>query len=138
MTAGKQELDEESDVSATITKKQNPSSLRTLLKILRDDGIMQLFAGVLPALVLVTNPILQYTIFEQLKQVLEKRRVVTAKDSFVLGAMGKLAATTITYPYITVKSRAHVADCKGGNEGMTASLGRIVREEGIAGLYGGK
>jgi adenine nucleotide transporter 17 len=85
---------------------------------------------------LVINPILQYTIFEQLKQVLEKRRKVTARDSFLLGALGKLAATSITYPYITVKSRAHVATGEG-REGMTASLKRIVREEGVAGLYGG-
>jgi hypothetical protein len=61
---------------------------------------------------------------------------VTARDSFLLGALGKLAATSITYPYITVKSRAHVATGEG-REGMTASLKRIVREEGVAGLYGG-
>jgi adenine nucleotide transporter 17 len=109
----------------------------TFLKIIREDGPGRLFAGVLPALVLVINPILQYTIFEQLKQVLEKRRKVTATDSFLLGALGKLAATSITYPYITVKSRAHVATGEG-REGMTASLKRIVREEGVAGLYGGK
>jgi adenine nucleotide transporter 17 len=97
---------------------------------------MRLFAGVLPALVLVINPILQYTIFEQLKQRLEKRRRVTPKDSFYLGALGKLAATSITYPYITVKSRAHVAS--GQKEGMFNSFSRILREEGWAGLYGGK
>merc|ERR1712070_900770 len=106
-------------------------------KIVREEGFLRLFAGVLPALVLVINPILQYTIFEQLKQLLEKRRKVGATDSFVLGAIGKLAATSITYPYITVKSRAHVASGEGSKEGMTASLKRIVREEGVSGLYGG-
>lgn len=118
-------------------KKRSPNTLSTFLKIVREDGPSRLFAGVLPALVLVINPILQYTIFEQLKQVLEKRRKVTARDSFLLGALGKLAATSITYPYITVKSRAHVATGEGSKEGMTASLKRIVREEGVAGLYGG-
>lgn len=118
-------------------KKRAPNTLSTFLKIIREDGPARLFAGVLPALVLVINPILQYTIFEQLKQVLEKRRKVTARDSFLLGALGKLAATSITYPYITVKSRAHVATGEG-RLGMTASLKRIVREEGVAGLYGGR
>jgi solute carrier family 25 (peroxisomal adenine nucleotide transporter), member 17 len=118
-------------------KKRAPNTVSTFLKIVREDGLLRLFAGVLPALVLVINPILQYTIFEQLKQILEKRRKVTATDSFVLGALGKLAATTITYPYITVKSRAHVASGEGSKEGMTASLKRIVKEEGISGLYGG-
>ncbi|KAM0713497.1 hypothetical protein Q7P37_010459 [Cladosporium fusiforme] len=143
MTARKEETAEpllptkEGEVPAPVEKKRAPNTISTFLKIIREDGPSRLFAGVLPALVLVINPILQYTIFEQLKQALEKRRKVTARDSFLLGALGKLAATSITYPYITVKSRAHVATGEGSKEGMTASLKRIVREEGVAGLYGG-
>jgi adenine nucleotide transporter 17 len=142
MTARKAETSEpllptkEGEAPVSAQKKRAPNTLSTFLKIIREDGPTRLFAGVLPALVLVINPILQYTIFEQLKQVLEKRRKVTARDSFLLGALGKLAATSITYPYITVKSRAHVATGEG-RDGMTASLKRIVREEGVAGLYGG-
>ncbi|KAK4982072.1 hypothetical protein LTR66_009498 [Elasticomyces elasticus] len=118
--------------------KGSPSTLGTLLSIIRDEGPTRLFAGVLPALVLVINPILQYTIFEQLKNFLEKRRRVTPKDSFYLGAIGKLLATSITYPYITVKSRAHVASQnKGPQDNMIQSFRRILNEEGWAGLYGG-
>lgn len=114
-----------------------PSSLATLLSIVKDEGPTRLFAGVMPALVLVINPILQYTFFEQLKGVLEKRRRVTPTDSFYLGAMGKLLATSITYPYITVKSRMHVAR-DGPKESMGETFSRILREEGWAGLYGGE
>ena len=119
-------------------KPEKPSSIGTLLKIIKEDGFMRLFAGVMPALVLVLNPILQYTVYERLKQMLEKTRKVGARESFVLGALGKLVATGITYPYITVKSRAHVATGDSAKEGMTASLRRIIREEGVSGLYGGK
>lgn len=98
---------------------------------------MALFAGVLPALVLVINPILQYTIFEKLKDMLEKRRRVTPRDAFVLGALGKLLATSITYPYITVKSRMHIASKDSAKDGMMQSLRRVVREEGWSGLYKG-
>lgn len=121
-----------------LSKAQAPSTISTLMKIIREDGFMRLFAGVLPALVLVINPILQYTIFEQLKQALEKRRKVGATDSFLIGALGKLAATSITYPYITVKSRAHVASKEGPKIGITATLKKIYKEEGLGGLYGGK
>ncbi|KUI67485.1 Peroxisomal membrane protein PMP47A [Cytospora mali] len=116
-----------------------PSTLGTLLSMLRNEGPQALFAGVLPALVLVINPILQYTLFEQLKNAVERRRrVVTPTIAFFLGALGKLFATSITYPYITVKSQAHVAGKEGGRkEGMSAAIGRIVREEGYAGLYKG-
>lgn len=90
------------------------------------------------ALVLVINPILQYTFYEQLKNVLEKRKKVGPRDAFYLGALGKLLATTITYPYITVKSRAHVATRDQPSKGMTESLRGIVENEGWAGLYKGK
>lgn len=138
MTARKSESDESVlPGNEGKPKKRAPSTIATLLAIIKDEGFTRLFAGVLPALVLVINPILQYTIFEQLKNALEKRRRVTPTDSFYLGALGKLLATSITYPYITVKSRAHVASGEGTKEGMTASFSRIVREEGWAGLYGG-
>ncbi|KAL8744945.1 MAG: hypothetical protein Q9190_002872 [Brigantiaea leucoxantha] len=118
--------------NGTQNKKKKPSTLSTLLSLLRTDGPQALFAGVLPALVLVVNPILQYTIFEQLKNVLERRRRrgVTPRDAFVLGAVGKLLATSITYPYITIKSRMHVASKEGGQGGMTSGLRKAVREEG--------
>ncbi len=121
--------------SSKPTKK--PSTLATLVKLFREEGPTALFAGVLPALVLVVNPILQYTIFEQLKNALEKRRRVLPRDIFVLGALGKLAATSITYPYITVKSRMHVAGGDSPKDNMAESLSRIVREEGWRGLYKG-
>ncbi|KAL8773938.1 MAG: hypothetical protein Q9209_001368 [Squamulea sp. 1 TL-2023] len=118
--------------AATTTK---PTTIATLLSLFRTEGPQALFAGVLPALVLVINPILQYTIFEQLKNVLEKRRKVTARDVFFLGALGKLLATSITYPYITIKSRMHVKE--GTQEGMGTALKRAVKEEGWGGLYKG-
>ena len=118
-------------------RKKSTSTIGTLMALLKEEGPRSLFAGVLPALVLVINPILQYTIFEQLKNALEKRRQITPKDAFYLGALGKLAATTITYPYITVKSRAHVANKDTPSEGMVTSLKKIVRKEGWTGLYGG-
>lgn len=126
---------QEGDEKAGAVEK--PTTLGTLRKLLAEEGPGALFAGVLPALVLVANPILQYTLFEQLKNMLEKRRKVGPYDAFYLGALGKLAATSITYPYITVKSRAHVAAKGGPKEGLNESLRRIIREEGVKGLYGG-
>lgn len=117
---------------------RKPSTLATLVRLFREEGPTALFAGVLPALMLVVNPILQYTIFEQLKTALEKRRRVLPRDIFVLGALGKLAATSITYPYITVKSRMHVASSGSRKDNMVESLSRIVREEGWRGLYKGR
>ncbi|KAL2017786.1 hypothetical protein VTK56DRAFT_1649 [Thermocarpiscus australiensis] len=122
--------------------KKKPTTLGTLLSLLRNEGPQALFAGVVPALVLVINPILQYTLFEQMKNALERRRVrVTPTVAFFLGALGKLFATTVTYPYITVKSQMHVArgdgDGQKKREGVTQAIRRVIREEGYAGLYKG-
>lgn len=125
-------------VSPNSKPPRKPSTISTVLSLLREEGPTALFAGVLPALVLVINPILQYTIFEQLKDALEKNRgKVLPRDAFFLGAIGKLLATSITYPYITVKSRMHVARREGPQDSIIGSLKRIVREEGWAGLYKG-
>lgn len=58
-------------------------------------------------------------------------------DAFYLGAIGKLLATSITYPYITIKSRMHVAGREAPQDSIMGSLKKIVREEGWAGLYKG-
>jgi adenine nucleotide transporter 17 len=114
-----------------------PSTVGTTLALIKEEGPQALFAGVVPALVLVINPILQYTIFEQLKNVLEKKKRITPTVAFLLGALGKLFATSITYPYITVKSRMHVAGRDGGKENMLQAMRRIINEEGYTGLYKG-
>jgi adenine nucleotide transporter 17 len=131
--------DEESDESLLPGAKplKAPTTIGTLLSLIKEEGPQALFSGVVPALVLVINPILQYTIFEQLKNILEKKKRVTPTVAFLLGALGKLFATSITYPYITVKSRMHIAGRDGGRESMANAMKRIIREEGTVGLYKG-
>lgn len=129
--------DEEGDLEKGVKKQANPSTIGTLMALLKNEGPQALFAGVMPALVLVINPILQYTLFEQMKNYVEKRRKMTPTIAFFLGALGKLFATSVTYPYITVKSQMHVAAHGSKKEGVTEALKRVVREEGYAGLYKG-
>jgi len=117
-------------------REKKPSTLGTLLGLLRTEGPKALFAGVVPALVLVINPILQYTLFEQMKNAVEKKRRVTPTVAFFLGAVGKLFATSVTYPYITVKSQMHVAS-GDKKEGVFEAINRVIKEEGYAGLYKG-
>ncbi|KAF7846129.1 hypothetical protein BT93_L5188 [Corymbia citriodora subsp. variegata] len=117
---------EEKDIEGQKSPAKKPSTIGTLLSLIKDEGFMSLFAGVLPALVLVINPILQYTFFEQMKNLVEKRRKVGPKDAFYLGALGKLLATSITYPYITVKSRAHVAKKGEPSKGIAPKVSQSV------------
>jgi len=126
--------------------------LQTIRSILAKDGIRAFWRGIGPALVLVINPVLQYTVFEQLKNALVARRtaklraagisavvaVLTDGDIFLLGALAKLVATSTTYPYIVVKSRlqaghAHALGYKSSLDGLLT----IMHVEGIGGLYKG-
>jgi len=127
--------------------------LETIRKILTKDGIGAFWRGVGPALILVINPVLQYTVFEQLKNALVSRRtsrlhaagaaatavaVLTDWDFFLLGAVSKLVATGATYPYIVVKSRMQAGSAtalryKSSLDGLLT----IIREEGVEGIYKG-
>ena len=139
MTARKSTTEAEETLpgGAPAKKEKKPSTIGTLLSLLRTEGPQALFAGVVPALVLVINPILQYTLFEQMKNAVERRRRVTPTVAFFLGALGKLFATSVTYPYITVKSQMHVAKAGEKKEGVFEAINRVVKEEGYAGLYKG-
>ncbi|KAI0355390.1 mitochondrial carrier [Trametes cingulata] len=136
----------------TKVQPARPGILKTIQYILRKDGITAFWRGLGPALVLVINPIIQYTVFEQLKNFLVKSRtaklraggakhaiaVLTDWDYFFLGALSKLVATSSTYPYIVVKNRlqagqAHAQRYKSALDGILT----ILKEEGIEGLYKG-
>jgi len=123
--------------------------IETISHIIRKGGIGALWRGIGPALVLVINPIIQYTIFEQLKNWLTVRRsaklgipkavaILTDLDYFILGALSKLIATSVTYPYIVIKSRLQsghesASRYKSSLDGMLT----VLKEEGISGLYKG-
>ncbi|KAI0071131.1 mitochondrial carrier [Panus rudis PR-1116 ss-1] len=131
--------------------------IATIKHILRKDGLSAFWRGIGPALVLVINPVIQYTVFEQLKNLLVRRRLAKLRgagpaaataatavavlsdwDYFFLGALSKLVATSLTYPYIVVKSRlqagqAHALRYKSSLDGLLT----ILKEEGVEGLYKG-
>ncbi|KDN46799.1 mitochondrial carrier [Tilletiaria anomala UBC 951] len=123
--------------------------LATMQHIVRTDGVLALWRGIGPALVLVINPILQYTAFEQLKNWVVKSRLARAPagtknvalndvDFFVLGALSKLVATSITYPQIVIKSRQQSGvNEKGKSNNVWTAMTDVVQHEGIAGLYRG-
>jgi len=81
------------------------SFLETVRTILAKDGVGAFWRGIGPSLILVINPVLQYTVFEQLKNFLITTRtsklraagaaaakvVLSDWDFFFLGAFSKLS-----------------------------------------------
>ncbi|PIA15233.1 mitochondrial carrier [Coemansia reversa NRRL 1564] len=121
-------------------KEATPSTLQAFTEIIKEDGVLSLWQGLIPALILVINPIIQYTAFEQLKNRIERIRKLGSLDFFLLGAISKLCATGVTYPYVLIKSRMQLKQSKNENERYTSlvdGLRKVIAQEGIAGLYKG-
>lgn len=95
MTTRKEPLDENEK-----QKHKKLGTIKTISKIINEDGIKSLWQGVVPALILVINPIIQYTVYEQIKARIEKFKELGNLDFFLLGAISKLVATGSTYPYM--------------------------------------
>ncbi|PPR05083.1 hypothetical protein CVT26_012606 [Gymnopilus dilepis] len=132
------------------TTSEKLGFLQTIQSIIAKDGISAFWRGIGPALVLVINPIIQYTTFEQLKNLLISRRtaklrgagaaatVLSDLDYFFLGALSKLVATSLTYPYIVVKSRLQAGSANASKyKSSLSGLLTILKDEGIEGLYKG-
>ena len=95
-----------SSSTSTPERTRKLSILQTVQHILVTDGLVGFMRGIGPALVLVINPVIQYTVFEQLKNMLVTRRtaalraaggaaaaaaVLTDWDFFLLGSLSKFS-----------------------------------------------
>lgn len=111
-----------------------------LVTISKQEGIEKLWSGTLPSLVLVSNPALQFMVYESLK-----RRVMEALDRdqlssgviFILGAIAKSISTVITYPLQVVQHKSRFGSEDVKNKRMIQVLMDIVAQSGLLGLYKG-
>lgn len=113
-------------------------------------GVRGFWKGVLPTLIMVSNPSIQFMLYETMLKKLRKRRASHKKDSggitaweiFLLGALAKLGATVVTYPLLVVKSRLQAKQVAGGDKrhhykGTCDAIGKMIHYEGFAGFYKG-
>eukprot|EP00253_Pinus_taeda_P000044 PITA_00044 len=111
-------------------------------------GLLGFWRGVMPTLIMVSNPSIQFMIYESLlKRIRAKRALnkqglesVTALEIFLLGALAKLGATVVTYPLLVVKSRLQAkqeTDRAHHYTGTLDAIAKTIRYEGLSGLYKG-
>jgi adenine nucleotide transporter 17 len=131
----------------SLANEADPTSVKTIgaiemfKRIVKEEGFFSLWNGIVPALILVINPVIQYTSYEQLKNlVLKKKEKLSALDIFILGAVAKLCATVSTYPYTVVKSRMQLrqgSDETSKYDSTMDAFKKIIKNEGARGLYKG-
>lgn len=83
-----------------------------LQKIISQEGAATLWSGTLPSLVLVSNPAIQFMIYEALKRRVQRllgSDVLNAGTIFALGACSKSISTVITYPLQLIQSKSRVS-----------------------------
>ncbi|KAK7276366.1 hypothetical protein RIF29_17505 [Crotalaria pallida] len=113
-------------------------------------GVLGFWKGVLPTLIMVSNPSIQFMLYETMLGKLKKRRAqskkgsngVTALEIFLLGALAKLGATVVTYPLLVVKARLQARQVKNGDKrqqykGTLDAIIKMIRYEGFYGFYKG-
>uniref|UniRef100_A0A3P9HIK0 Solute carrier family 25 member 17 n=1 Tax=Oryzias latipes TaxID=8090 RepID=A0A3P9HIK0_ORYLA len=108
-------------------------------QIIANEGVGTLWNGTLPSLILVLNPAVQFMFYEALK------RKISSAQIFLIGAIAKAVATTVTYPLQTVQAILRFGQYKGdGKGGLMGSLSNIfflfmdrIKNHGVLGLYKG-
>lgn len=119
-------------------------------EVYNEAGVRGFWKGVFPTLIMVSNPSMQFMLYETMLKKLKKRRGlstkgnigVTALEIFLLGAFAKLGATVVTYPLLVVKSRLQVKQVSTGDKrhhykGTLDAILKMIRYEGFYGFYKG-
>ncbi|KAJ9160266.1 hypothetical protein P3X46_025680 [Hevea brasiliensis] len=123
---------------------------RAILEVYDEAGVWGFWKGVFPTLIMVSNPSIQFMLYETMMKKLKKQRAlskkgnngVTALEIFLLGALAKLGATVVTYPLLVVKSRLQAKQIKTGDrrhhyEGTLDAILKMIHCEGFYGFYKG-
>ena len=120
-----------------------------LVDIIRKEGVVSLYKGLLPSLVGITHPLIQFPVYESLKINISKyensydfndaRPKVSDQGIFVASILSKFVATLITYPHEVVRTRMQT-QLQTRNDGQykgVVETSRLVFNEGVKGWYRG-
>lgn len=87
-------------------EKNNYTTLvEGLVDVFKKEGTCGLWSGTIPSLLLVSNPAIQFMVYESLKRKLSSSGKFDNFTAFAVGAVAKAVATTLTYPLQLVQSR---------------------------------
>ena len=105
--------------------------LETTGAVWEENGLAGFWRGVVPSLIMVSNPALQYAFYESASDAFRRRRAktqrgvagsspsgtlgaLTAWEVFVAASLAKMGATVLTYPVLLVKTRLQASGKKPG------------------------
>lgn len=138
------------DISQTDPVGRADGAVTMIRDLYNEAGLAGFWKGVLPTLIMVSNPAIQFMLYESLVKWLTRKRTKTkyglkpmaAVEVFTLGAIAKLGATVVTYPLLVVKSRLQAKQVSRGEMGVQYAgtldvILKMVRYEGLLSFYKG-
>lgn len=146
------------DIASSKMQTSEFGKSKGLLKTLSESTWTEAFDGLAISLLLTSNPSIQYTVFDQLKQKLLKKKMsqttgatsspeaLSAFSAFLLGAVSKCVATILTYPAIRCKVMIQAAESdedgkdeadKKSKKTISGALYAIWKREGPLGFFKG-
>lgn len=131
-----------------IQKAEYSGTLDAARKMLRQEGIMSFYKGLMPSMWSLMHVAVQFPLYEKLKQVLHiedsqgsQFTLDNAIHLIAASSASKLVASLTTYPLEVVRIRMQIQRNDNGGtlryQGVVSSLRIIVQEEGMRGLYAG-
>lgn len=143
-------------------KKKKKTFLETTAAVWHENGLAGFWRGVVPSLMMVANPALQYAFYERAGDSFLRRRrpaqdptvKLTAWEVFLAASFAKMGATVLTYPVLLVKTRLQASEGRrrgradardlrqeekdfASYDGAFDAIRRIAREEGVLAFYRG-
>jgi solute carrier family 25 (peroxisomal adenine nucleotide transporter), member 17 len=133
-------------------QSQSSQLFSELLHVARVNGISHLWSGTGASLLLVSNPVVQFFLYDILKSrhVLRDSGRITPVQSFVTGAVAKAIATVVTYPLqvaqtvLRMQERPEATEkCEAETSGHMRHGGlwdcmvKVYGRDGVAGLFTG-
>ncbi|KMZ73684.1 Folate transporter 1, chloroplastic [Zostera marina] len=133
----------------------------TFKTIVKEEGVSALYKGIGPGLLLVSHGAIQFTAYEEFRLMtlrfkkgkyhvneVDDKKILNSVDYAALGAMSKVTAILLTYPYQVIRARLQVDDfvCfqqRPGADGISKyrDSWHVVKEtarfEGLPGFYRG-
>jgi len=123
--------------------------------IIKEEGVISLYKGLKPALILTVNPALQITFYEQFKRMfiyfksmysnINDESILNSQDFLIMGALAKMCSSTVTYPIHLLRARLFQVERNGlPNEiviskysGVFDAMQKTYQYEGFTGFYKG-
>lgn len=139
------------------TTKKYKNSWDCLKNVVQKEGILGLYKGLSASYLGSVEGILQWVLYEQMKHIIKQRSMekfgniseVEKSTSDKIkewcqrsgsAGLAKFVASIITYPHEVVRTRLRQAPLENGKlkyTGLVQSIRVIIKEEGLASMYGG-